>query len=107
MPIYEYRCKNCGYKFERFYRTFKIEEVHCPRCGETAEKIISPFFACTEEVSYENTRVEEKIKNYEREGKFSHAAELADKSGLKERAMENYKKAGYEVERWKPKEQKF
>jgi hypothetical protein len=26
---------------------------------------------------------------------WSHAAELADKSALNERAMDNYKKAGY------------
>ncbi|MCX6004477.1 MAG: hypothetical protein NT082_02225 [Chloroflexi bacterium] len=39
--------------------------------------------------------MEEKLSEYESEGKWSHAAELADKSGLNDRAMDNYKKAGY------------
>jgi hypothetical protein len=47
--------------------------------------------------------VERKVADYERKGMYSHAAELADKASekpekarLKERAMENYKKAGYD-----------
>jgi len=46
--------------------------------------------------------VENKIKGYEKDGKWSHAAELADKhsektgdSNLKMRALDNYKNAGY------------
>jgi len=48
--------------------------------------------------------VEKKVSEYERQGMYSHAAELADKvsekperAHLKERAMENYKKAGYDL----------
>jgi len=47
--------------------------------------------------------VEQKVADYERRGMYSHAAELADKESekpekakLKERAMEDYKKAGYD-----------
>ncbi len=43
------------------------------------------------------------MAEYERQGMYSHAAELADKESekpekthLKERAMEDYKKAGYD-----------
>ncbi|MFH2127584.1 MAG: hypothetical protein ABIK12_13780 [Pseudomonadota bacterium] len=43
----------------------------------------------------------DKIRNYENDGMWSHAAELADShaakskdTGLKERALDNYKKAG-------------
>jgi hypothetical protein len=43
------------------------------------------------------TQTESKIHNYEREGMWSHAAELADKVGLDERAREDYKKAGYNM----------
>jgi hypothetical protein len=49
------------------------------------------------------SRVERQIKAYEKEGMYSHAAELADKEAektkrddLKTRALDNYKKAGYE-----------
>ena len=36
-----------------------------------------------------------RLHDYEQQGRWSHAAELADKAGLNERAMDNYKKAGY------------
>ena len=45
------------------------------------------------------------IKQYEQSGMWSHAAELADKhsekikdKGLKMRALDNYKKAGYDAD---------
>jgi hypothetical protein len=48
--------------------------------------------------------VEQQVADYERQGMWSHAAELADKESekperahLKERAMEDYRKAGYDV----------
>ena len=57
------------------------------------------------EKSEEHTSVENKIKDYERSGMWSHAAELADKhsektkdKNLKIRALENYKKAGYNAD---------
>ena len=49
--------------------------------------------------------VEKRIGEYEREGMWSHAAELADKhsekikdTGMKLRAVDNYAKAGYRRE---------
>jgi hypothetical protein len=39
--------------------------------------------------------LEGKLQDYESQGMWSHAAELADKSGLQERALDDYKKAGY------------
>ncbi len=39
--------------------------------------------------------LESKLQDYESQGMWSHAAELADKSGLQERALDDYKKAGY------------
>ncbi|MGQ9584143.1 MAG: FmdB family zinc ribbon protein [Anaerolineae bacterium] len=33
MPIYEYRCEECGEEFEKFVRSMRGgEEVRCPRC---------------------------------------------------------------------------
>jgi len=53
-------------------------------------------------VTFDNYR--EKVKQYEEAGMWSHAAELADKhcektkdKDLKMRALDNYKKAGYDV----------
>lgn len=45
MPIYEYRCKECGEEFEKFVRSMTAEEeVVCPSCGSPqVEKKISLF----------------------------------------------------------------
>jgi putative FmdB family regulatory protein len=37
MPIYEYRCTNCGQKARKFWRTFSAVDdasLQCPRCAE-------------------------------------------------------------------------
>jgi hypothetical protein len=59
------------------------------------KRAVSRFAACVSEMPEETLRLEEKLQEYESEGMWSHAAELADKKGLPERAMDNYKKAGY------------
>lgn len=45
MPIYEYRCPQCGERFEKFVRSLSAQtEVTCPRCGNTeVEKAVSLF----------------------------------------------------------------
>ena len=41
MPIYEYKCDSCGYRFERL-QSFSEEPVKvCPRCGGNVRKLIS------------------------------------------------------------------
>jgi hypothetical protein len=52
------------------------------------------------------TETDKKIREYEKDGKWSHAAELADKEAektkrddLKTRALENYRKAGYDFDK--------
>ncbi len=42
MPIYEYRCKSCGKKFEKLIRG--SEKVKCPGCGKgSLDKLFSVF----------------------------------------------------------------
>ncbi|MBC7233788.1 MAG: zinc ribbon domain-containing protein [Chloroflexi bacterium] len=45
MPIYEYRCNECGEKFEKWLRSMSAtEDVRCPRCGSRrVAKAISLF----------------------------------------------------------------
>jgi len=45
MPIYEYRCRRCGERFEKFVRSLSARQVlECPRCGsDEVEKAISLF----------------------------------------------------------------
>jgi putative FmdB family regulatory protein len=34
MPIFEYRCDDCGTKFEKLVRR-STDEIACPSCGES------------------------------------------------------------------------
>ena len=41
MPIYEYRCKQCGSKFEKLVKlSTKTSEIECPKCGAQARRKI-------------------------------------------------------------------
>ncbi len=45
MPIYEYRCKQCGKKFDKLVKaSTKTGDIECPKCGaRNAEKAVSLF----------------------------------------------------------------
>jgi len=44
MPIYEYRCSECGSSFERLLLPAKDQGVSCPRCSsEDVARIPSTF----------------------------------------------------------------
>ena len=39
MPIYEYRCSECGQSFEKWQRSMVCEEAaRCPKCGSQKVK---------------------------------------------------------------------
>ena len=43
MPIYEYECSACGYRFERLQRFSDPAVDICPHCGERrVQKLLSP-----------------------------------------------------------------
>ncbi len=48
MPIYEFRCLNCGKSFEKLiFKKEEEREQKCPYCGsEKVEKLISGFYSC-------------------------------------------------------------
>ena len=112
MPIYEYQalspdkaCKSCRRGFEMLQQINDKPLTKCPRCGQPVKKIMSWCRSAVMENSEEHASIENKIKNYEKSGMWSHAAELADKhsekikdKSLKTRALENYKKAGYNAD---------
>ena len=42
MPTYEYECKNCGHRFEKFQSIKAAPIKTCPQCGKnTAQRLIS------------------------------------------------------------------
>jgi putative FmdB family regulatory protein len=111
MPIYEYRaqhpessCRHCRTSFEVLQTLKEPPLGTCPECGNRVVKLISWCRAAVVDTPGEVTEAESSIRRYEKEGMWSHAAELADKqsektkdSALKTRALENYEKAGYDA----------
>lgn len=50
MPIFEYKCKKCGQKFEKL--VFGKEKIKCPNCGSTSlTKLFSTFSVSTKSES--------------------------------------------------------
>ena len=49
MPLYEYRCVECGHRFESLQRVGEgAEGLSCPECGDRRlEKQLSTFAAST------------------------------------------------------------
>lgn len=46
MPIYEYRCGDCGHQFEKLIRNSGEIPAACPECGKkTLKKMFSSFTA--------------------------------------------------------------
>jgi putative FmdB family regulatory protein len=44
MPIFEFRCDQCGDEFERFVLMSEKDGEKCPKCGsENTRKIMSVF----------------------------------------------------------------
>jgi putative FmdB family regulatory protein len=44
MPLYEYRCKACGERFERLVRNDNTADLRCPRCGAgEPDRLMSSF----------------------------------------------------------------
>ncbi|MEJ5351018.1 MAG: zinc ribbon domain-containing protein [Melioribacteraceae bacterium] len=58
MPIFEYRCNDCGRKFEIFFKSVKdSENVKCPKCfSENINKLFSMFSSSAGSSSSENTQ---------------------------------------------------
>jgi putative FmdB family regulatory protein len=41
VPLYEYRCRNCGHQFEKIQSFSAPEEKECPVCQGPVEKLLS------------------------------------------------------------------
>jgi len=42
MPLYEYRCRQCGHQFELIQKFSDPPPDRCERCGGAVEKLLSP-----------------------------------------------------------------
>lgn len=52
MPLYEYRCSECSYKFEELHHLSESgADATCPVCKGTAKRIMSIFAAMSKNAS--------------------------------------------------------
>jgi putative FmdB family regulatory protein len=42
MPMFEYRCGNCSYRFDKMVQRWD-EQVKCPLCQSQVQKLMSTF----------------------------------------------------------------
>ena len=112
MPTYAYRavnskrsCDHCRPGFEVIQRMTETALDQCPHCKNPIFRML--FAPIVVIKGNPLTETDRKIKEYEKEGKWSHAAELADKEAektkredLKTRALDDYKKAGYNFDKY-------
>jgi putative FmdB family regulatory protein len=112
MPTYVYKaveegksCEYCIPGFEFIQRMTEPALVRCPHCQSPVRRVL--FAPAVVIKGSPVTETDKKIKEYEKEGKWSHAAEMADKEAektkrddLKTRALEDYKKAGYNFDKY-------
>ncbi len=56
MPVFEYRCTDCGKKFDVFHKSStNLEEVICPSCqSKNNKKLLSSFSASIASSGYES-----------------------------------------------------
>lgn len=47
MPIYEYRCQDCGYTYEKLMRLGAAEVPPCPACGSRGTRRLISMVART------------------------------------------------------------
>ncbi len=40
MPLYEYKCQECGHSYERIERASEPKDGTCPDCGAVAHRLI-------------------------------------------------------------------
>jgi putative FmdB family regulatory protein len=52
MPVYDYRCRDCGKVSEIFLRSLDAQSIKCPDCGsENLEKLVSASYMIKMEAS--------------------------------------------------------
>ena len=88
MPIYEYKCSNCGHQFEKIQKFSDDPLKKCPKCDKnTLNKLISsPSFRLKGSCWYETdfkTGNKKNILNKEKDAKDSNKSKKNDKGSAK------------------------
>ena len=102
MPVYEYYCRQCGYKFDKFLRTIEVSEVRCPSCqSPDVERLLSPVLfrmGRSSEPSSEFSAKEAEVSYYKEKKDYDRAAKAAEKAGKSDWEIKDlYRKTGKKV----------
>lgn len=68
MPIYEYRCQQCGHRFERLVR--RGEPVACPACGQPEPKRLMGTFGVKDTGKYLDRKKMHRIADQQKRQMF-------------------------------------
>lgn len=44
MILYEFKCTNCGYRFDEFQSHKQPHVSKCPRCSQMAKRVYTPVY---------------------------------------------------------------
>jgi len=99
MPIYEYRCRECGQQFEKLVRTFDPGEVNCVFCHSlNMERLLSsPLIRMgkSSESTSEFTAKDAEVNYYKDKKDYDRAAKAAEKAGKSDWEVKDlYRKTG-------------
>jgi len=99
MPVYEYRCWQCGAQFDKLSRTFEVDEVSCPSChSSNVQRLLSsPLIRVgkSSEPTSEFSARDAEINYYKDRRDYERAAKAAERSGKSDwEIKELYRKAG-------------
>lgn len=84
MPIYNYRCRECGYLFERLILNTDSDEVRgteCPECGGESPRSYEGHALHYSRIDKEFAEDEEEYREmhyYEKQGDWERAARAAE-----------------------------
>lgn len=96
MPVYAYRCEQCGVDFDRLFLVHSgahIKSTKCPQCGQQALRTYAGVFVSTPSVSNDSELLEDELPYrrmhyYEKKRDWDSAARAAE--GVSEFARKRF-----------------
>jgi putative FmdB family regulatory protein len=102
MPVYEFRCDDCGYVFEEYSRSFGLGEASCVSCRSSrVTKLLCPpliRMGKSSEARSDYSAKDAEVNYYRDRKDYVSAAKAAEKAGKSEWEVKDlYRKAGRKV----------
>lgn len=79
MPLFDYECRDCGEIFEVVV-VGRDGRPECPACGGRKTRKLPSVVAVHVRTDTATPRIEKRVKDYLKDGKFKEATRFADKA---------------------------